>query len=535
MQEFLTWRTDPLLLDDTPKVKNQWLTANKLLEQQAQNRIFLRSGILNLYSIMVRKIDFQSGERLLQRLPYITLPDTLEVQIRKHSLQLAERCYHYFQDTAIDYSIKKWQQKIIDYTKNQQRLPFPMFRLSDHWQEFLTQEYVPFQSARGEQFHLPTQLTNDLSYFLGIVIGDGHLNYHNVVLVDFSKEHMIMLQSLAQSLFGIEGPVTGEKKIWLLHLNNKWVVRLTNFLTDQPIEGKKYRALREPLILQTDELLRWAFWSGALDADGSYKANVNFCSSSEFFVNEFAKVLDIYHIKYTFRTINTEFGISYAVNIKAISKDFLRKFLHPRHPSKQKEFKKYLNRKKYHLVANPIKYQIYDVNPDTILTLNGEIYFNFALMSNLNVMNCTPFLKTIRKIWSWTQQELADYLGILKGNLVSYEYRNSLPIPLLEKLLPKLIEPPTDLMPFLLKNKLELFRSRKTQARLDLQPNTKLQQLVKNLSIRKRYLLMEQPTDLKTDLYKTLSDYFSVKLINNQLLNSVLYQYITTFFLTIKK
>ena len=531
MQEFLTWRTDPLLLDETSKVENQWLTANKLLEQQAENRIFLQPEILNLYSIMVRKIDFKSGERLLQRLPYITLPNALAIKIRKNSLLLAERCHYYFQDTNINYSIKKWQQKIIEYTENQKRLPFPLFRLSNNWQKFLTQEYVPFQSARGEQFHLPTQLTNDLSYFLGIIIGDGHLNYHNVVLVDFSKEHMLMLQALAKSLFGFVGPVTGEKKIWLLHLNNKWLVRLVNFLIDQPITGKKYPALREPLILQTDELLRWAFWSGALDADGSYKTNVNFCSSSEFFVNEFVKVLNKYHIKYTFRIINTEYGISYAVNIKATSKDILEKYLKPRHPSKQKEFRQYLNRKKYHLVTDPIKYQVSDVNPDAILTLNREIYFNFALIPNLNVMNCAPFLKTARKIWSWTQQELADYLGILKGNLASYEYRNSLPISLLEKLLPKLTDAPTDLMPFLLKNNLELFRSRKTQARLDLQPNTKLQQLVKNLSIRKRYLLMEQPADL----YKTLSDYFSVKVINNQLLNSVLYQYITTFFLTIKK
>ncbi len=132
---------------------------------------------------MIRKIDFKSGERFLQRLPYVSLPSDLAYNMRKQSLILAERCHYYFQNTAINYSIKQWQQKIIDYTENQHRIPFPIFRLSDYWQSFITQEYVSFQSARGETFHLPTRLSKDLAYFLGAVIGDGHLNYHNIGLV----------------------------------------------------------------------------------------------------------------------------------------------------------------------------------------------------------------------------------------------------------------------------------------------------------------------------------------------------------------
>ncbi|MHA1309226.1 MAG: hypothetical protein ACTSO7_18650, partial [Candidatus Heimdallarchaeota archaeon] len=170
-------------------------------------------------------------------------------------------------------------------------------------EEFITQEYIPFQSARGEHFQMPTRLTEDLAYFLGVVIGDGHLNYHNLELVDFSQENMVMLQALAKILFGIEGAISGEKKIWLLHLNNKWLVRLVNFLTDQPITGKKYQALRELILFQNDEKLRWQFWSGVLDADGSYKSVVSFCSSSQFFVNELTKVLDKYNIHFSHRII----------------------------------------------------------------------------------------------------------------------------------------------------------------------------------------------------------------------------------------
>ncbi len=531
----LHWSTDPLLLDPTPIIKNEWLTANKLIVQNKQSKLFTKQDILNLYSIMVRKIDFVGGKRLLQRLPYISLSSDLALNLRKQSLKLAERCHHYFQETAIDYSIKKWQQKIIDYTENQQRLPFPLFRLSDHRQSFLSQKYVSFQSARGEHFHLPTRLTADLAYFLGVVIGDGHLNYHNIELVDFSQEHMLMLQALSKSLFGVDGPVNGEKKVWLLHLNNKWLVRLVNFLTDQPITGKKYHALREPLVFKSDEFLRWAFWSGALDADGSYKTNVNFCSSSEFFINEFTNLLSIYDIGFTTRTICTEFGISYAVGIKATSKDILSKFLQPRHPIKQKEYQRYLSKKRLHLIEDPIKYRIDAFNLETIISLNDESYFNFELLPTLNVINCTKFLRTPRKILSWTQQDLADYLIIPKGHLAAYERRNSLPLPLLVKLLPKLPNAPEHLMLFLAENKLEYFRSRKAFARLDLQPKERLLSMAKSLSIRDRYLLIEQPIDKKADLYKKMSDYFDVKVTNNQLQNSVLYQYITTFFQTKKE
>ncbi len=526
----LHWSKDPLLIDSNPTKENDWLTANKLIEQHKQSKIFLKPNILNLYTIMVRKHDFLAGKRQLQRLPYISLPSNLALNLRKQSLKVAERCHYYFQDTAIDYSIKKWQQKIIDYTENQQRLPFPLFRLCDFWQDFLSQDHVPFQSARGEQFRMPTKLIDDLAYFLGIVIGDGHLNYHNIELVDFSQEHILMLQALATSLFSLEGSITGEKNVWLLHLNNKWLVRLVNFLTDQPITGKKYHALREPLIFVSDEKLRWEFWSGVLDADGSYKNNVNFCSSSKFFVKEFVKVLTNYNIKYSTRTINTEFGTSYSLDIKATSKDLLSKFLHPRHPLKRKEYHRYLSKKRLHLIEDPNKYRIDNINLETIITLNGESYFNFALIPNLNVNNCTEFMRTVRKIWSWTQQELADFLTIPKGHLAAYERRNSFPLPLLVKLLPKLLNTSEQLMQFLVENKLEYFRSRKAMARLDLQPNEKLLNLVKNLAIRRRYLLIKQPAEKKTDLHKTLSDYFGVKVTNNQLQNSVLYQYITTFF-----
>ena len=188
---------------------------------------------------------------------------------------------------------------------------------------------------------MPSRLSDDLTYFLGVVIGDGHLNYHNIELVDFSDQQITLLQNLGRKLFGLNGAISGEKNVWLLHLNNKWLVRLCNFLTDQPITGKKYSALREPLIFQRDEQLRWQFWSGVLDADGSYINVINLCSSSEKFILAFAKVLDGYGIKYTIDHLNSDLGQGFALRIKAASKNILSKHLQPRHPKENRLFELY--------------------------------------------------------------------------------------------------------------------------------------------------------------------------------------------------
>lgn len=515
--------------------KNKWLTANKLIESRKKEQIFIpESFLLNLYAIVVRKIDFHAGERMLQRLPYVSLTPELAVQLRKQSLRIAERSHYYFQKTALEYSIRKWQKKIIDYTENQQRLPFPLYRLSDDWLDFLNQDYVPFQSARGEQFHMPTTLSADLAYFLGVVIGDGHLNLHNIVLVDFSENQMKYLQTLAQKLFSIVGPVTGEKKVWLLHLNNKWLVRLANFLTDQPITGKKYHALREPLIFQNDEHLRWQFWSGVLDADGSYINIINLCSSSEHFILAFAKVLDEYKVQYTIDHRVSAIGQGFSLRIKAASKGVLGKYLQPRHPKKVKDFLNYLSKEKKRNEGTLPFERLYidSINPQTLIHHNNTVYFNFEFLHSFNVTNCSSYLQTIRKTQHWTQQDLADFLGIAKGRLASYEYRANLPIQFLVKLLPLLPNSPKHLMLFLQRNDHNYFRSRKTIARLDLMPSDKLLSLMKSLVFCKNYLLVKNTKDDKITILTELQNYFDLSNKHFPVIqNSVLYHYAKSFFL----
>ncbi|MGC9778983.1 MAG: helix-turn-helix domain-containing protein [Candidatus Heimdallarchaeota archaeon] len=543
MNNFLKWQTDPLLLDPEPTSSDDWLTANKLIEQEAHSRIFLEQDIFNLYTIMVRKHDFISGERLLQRLPYVSLSTNLALYIRKQSLVLAERCSHYFSNSIADYTIRTWQKKIIVYCEQQQRIPFPIFRLIGNWTDlFLSLKHVKFQSARGELFHLPIILNSDLAYFLGEVVGDGHLTYHNIQLVDFSQNQVSLIQHLANNLFGIEASISGENKIWILQINNKWVVRLINFLTDQPIGGPKYDSLKEPLIIKTDNLLRIHFWSGVLDADGTYIKCLGLTSKSKFLIQDFGSFLKANNILYKIRSGSKYGRLAFDLITSPRSKREVGKLLIPRHPDKKKDFQAYVSskiyrpRKKYSDELAQLKATNHDLhfkifNQDKILSEESRFFFDFSLLPNFGVLHCQELLKDLRTHLSWTQKQLADYLEIQEKMLTSYENSSDITIQLLEKLLPLFPKHhPKSLMLFLQQNNLTLFRSRKTVAGLPFQPSDELLTLLQKLELRRGYLLINPQNGQKEGVRAELARFFVIpKPSGYKFSNSVIYSFAKTF------
>ncbi len=262
MSVFLNWRTDPLLVDAEPLVQNAWFTANDLIEDQQREKIFTTNDKFLLYSIMVRRMDFVTGERILQSLPYILLDEEIITIIRKQSLSLAEKTHHYFQGSNYNRFIRDWQKKIIDYLEEQHRLPFPIFRLFDDWREFFNgKEFVKFQSARGENFRLPLFLSEDLAYLTGVVMGDGHLAKYFINIIDASKQHIENLAVLLKKKFDskIEVFKQSNANAWNVNILCKWIVRFFNFLNGQPINARKYEHLREPLLYQTNPIFRLVF------------------------------------------------------------------------------------------------------------------------------------------------------------------------------------------------------------------------------------------------------------------------------------
>ena len=540
----LNWNTDPLLVDSSANSSIHWETANSLLRKGKDNIIFQDEfPKLAIYSIIIRKNDFISSERLLQTFPYIVLTPHWNTRIRKKSLKVAERCYNYFKNSSLEKSIRSWQKVIISYCEKQQRIPLPIFRLSDNWKEFfINSSKVAFQSARGEKFHLPTKLSLDLSYLLGVIIGDGHLNYHNVVLVDFSKKHIGFLQKLAMKLFGIEGLISGENNRWLLHYNNKWVVRLANFITDQPIEGKKYDSLQEPLLFQMNDLLRRHFWSGVLDADGSYKKQISLSSKSKLFVQSFGEFLSDHHINFKIRKLQNPSYEGYTLTTDVKAKRILGQLLLPRHIEKLPDFENYIRSKIYQsrkirndeislLMKEKQNLRFKSFNEKNIINEKSQQFFDFSKLHGIAVQQCQELIKDLRTHLSWTQKKLAEYLSIPVKVLTSYENKTDLSIQLVEKLLhlfPQ--EQPKTLMLFLEANNLNYFRSRKTIAKLDLQPTEELLSIVNNLELRRNYLLIKYEGNNKEVFQKKLANHFVIrKPTSYKLSNSVILHFAQTF------
>ncbi len=542
---FINWRTDSLLFDSESTPPNRWETANSLIKTDKITQIpQIDFPTLPLYPIMIRKIDFLSSDRLLQTLPYISLNTTWSGLLRKQSLNLAERCKHYFADSTADHSIRTWQKKVIKYCEQQHRIPLPIFRLLDAWEQpFQTYNQVAFQSARGESFHLPTKITNDLAYFLGVVIGDGHLTCYNIQLVDFSPNHMLMIQSLAHQLFGIQGKISGEENIWTFHLNNKWAVRLVNFLTDQPIGGQKYDSLKEPFILKHDKHFRRHFWSGVLDADGSYKRYIGLTSKTQVLIEDFGSFLQEQDISFKIRSGQKYGRESFDLLIHPLFKREVSQLLIPRHPVKKQEFqtytagKIYRPRKKYSdefalLQQENQELRFHTFNIKQMVSDGSQTFFDFSVLPTLGVLQCQDLLKALRIHLSWTQRQLADYLLIPEKMITSYERTSDITIQLLEKLLPFFPESqPKSLMLFLKQNDLITFRSRKTVAMLPLQPSNELLKLLQQLELRRDYLLINPKNGHKDQVRGKLSNYFSIpKPVGYKLSNSVVYQFARTFY-----
>ncbi|MBN1329057.1 MAG: hypothetical protein JXA54_06245, partial [Candidatus Heimdallarchaeota archaeon] len=436
MFEYLSWQKDPLLLDPEPLEQNTWLTANDLCTQGKKGQIFSPIGHLNLYSFMLRKTDFVSGERLLQSFPYIVLEEEWCSLLRKQTLLLAERAHYYFHNALTNIPIRNWQKKIIEYLEKQHRLPFPLFRLADDWQDyFLEKQFVQFQSARGEDFQLPLYLTEDLAYLTGVVMGDGHLADYFINIIDSSNEHIKNLAGLLQLHFNskIEFFEQQNAQAWNVNILGKWIVRFFNFLSGQPINERKYPSLREPLLFQSNDLFRRAFWRGLMDADGSYKSTIGFGTASKRLRKDFSLFLTQNHINHNFYEQEVFGGKTFSLNISGNSREQFATILGSNHPQKRAELETLLKRKVYRFSPRPHTLLHQDswkgrvLKFDETKQLNG--YFNLSSIPNLSLANLGSFLRTQRTAAHYSLVTLSTKFGITPSLLSKYEL-NKTAIPL---------------------------------------------------------------------------------------------------------
>ncbi len=226
----LTWQNDPSLLDSEPTPVNEWLTANNLLSMELhgnnsnanKNLASIESNwfsscnnsvcSLNLYSILVRKIDFvreKTSDRILARFPFLVLSEEENELIQKNILLIAECARDYFYK-SINSSIMDWKRRLLTYLKRG-AMPYPLYRCAC---EILKRQLVnpeveslTFESARGKRYAIPTKITPTIAYLCGVINGDGHLSTHWLRVVDETKEHIELISKLFEKQFNDAAPI----------------------------------------------------------------------------------------------------------------------------------------------------------------------------------------------------------------------------------------------------------------------------------------------------------------------------------------
>ncbi|MGC9780224.1 MAG: hypothetical protein HZR80_13345 [Candidatus Heimdallarchaeota archaeon] len=512
----INWQNDPLLFDLEPQPVNQWVNANELIQQNRSEEIFLSDGYLNLYPIMVRKNDFvrqKVSDRIMARFPFLVIDKEIQEQIVNKILLISEVTRDYFYK-SINKSILQWKQDILKYL-GRGTLPYPIvrccFELVPNLHTLINETSLRFTSARGEGFKMPRKLTKELAYLAGMVNGDGNLQKYTLRIVDYSIKNIKQLQVMFQEYFDQTGNILYKTpNSPEVVITNLWVVRLFSFLTEQPIGIRKYDHLGEPLVFK-QEPFRTYYWSGVMDADGSYKkSKVTFVSASLHFAKDFRNFLINNNIdsKLTEREDNT---ITIYIPVRFHS--LLTKVLTCLHPEKKLEFIQ-LDSVPYRTVAFFAGFK------DSALVND---YFNFKLMNNLSVANLGQTIRQFRG--EQPRRIFVKNLDISERALQDIEKGiMSINILLLDEILQ---HQKISLMPFLTQHENIRYHIRGSKhVKLDTRPNETLTSLLKPLKFYKHRTNIPLSNNVLT---QELEDHFQIKITNNKITTKLLLQFFSIF------
>ena len=520
----LNWQNDPIYFDKEPKEVNEWINANELLESKRGEDIFLpNTQTLNLYPILVRRADFareNHSDRILARLPFIQLTAEEKRLFKDQELLVSERLRDYFYKSD-NRKILEWRDILRNYLKRE-AVPLPFFRCLPEERVIDFHQRV-LESSRGETFSMPTTLSHELAYLCGMVNGDGNLTKYVLNIVDYSMENIRQLRERFERLFQQSGRIQLQtENCPKLIITNLWVVRLFSFLTDQPIGGRKYDCLREPLLF-SDQPFRAHYWSGVMDADGAYKnCNITFTSTSKKYSEDFVSFMKAITIqpKLTARTDGT-----FQVYIPAQYRGVYKKQLYCVHPEKKEQFrvlKKGIS--KQHSAPNPKEFISFNSRKLT----NG--YFNFNLMKNIQITGLGGYIKEKRN--NITQVNFAKEIGISTRLLQQIENEKcAVSIKILEKIQTK--EQKSLIQLLLLKGRKLQYRRYRTQpVFLDLKPNVQLKYFTKKMIFYDSYIRINSE---KIELIEQIENHFGIKIEDNVITNGMIKYYFHTFCDLVKK
>ena len=513
----LTWENDPIYFDKEVALTTHWLNANELLAQKKDQIFISKSKKLSLFPIMVRRSDFlrkKTSDRILARFPYVKLTEEEKTLFRNQELIVAERLRDYFYKSD-NRRILEWRD-ILRKDLKRGFVPLPFLRCSPEKEKFdLTNR--SFESARGEAFQMPTKLTKELAYLAGMVNGDGSLKKYVLSIVDYSIDNIRQLKEQFEKLFAQTGRIQLQtENSPTLIITNLWVVRLFSFLTSQPIGGKKYHALREPLIFQ-EQPLRSHYWSGVMDADGSYvNRTVKLVSASAHYIEDFRNFLKTIKIKskYLERGDGT-----YQVYIPRAYHHIYKKHMTCLHPEKKLDFHK-LKQGREKNETNAKLFTSFDRKK----LVNS--YFNFELLDGIHVYGIGEKLRLLRG--KQQKKDFSKKIGISSSIYSRIESnKQTVSIEVLRRVLKETSN--FDLMPWLfsLGRIIQFRRGNAQPIYLDIKPSTELEYLAKKLIFYPTSIRVLPNTS--NDLINKIETRFGIEVKENLITNRVLNHYFTTF------
>jgi len=520
----INWQTDPLLLDPEPTPMNDWLTANKVIESDSQkidSFIDQETLTLNLYPILVRKIDFvrvKDSDRVLSRFPFLVLTDEEKTLFKNKILLIAEFARDYFYK-SINSGIMEWKRRLDTYLKRG-AMPYPLYRCACAILELPlinpNLDELFFESARGKRYSIPTKLTKSIAYISGVANGDGHLHRHSFRVTDETKEFMQLLSKLYEKIFNDPGELFQNENAWNVEIRSSAVVRIINFLTDQTIEGAKYDSLREPLLFkQLGAPFRNLFWRGAMDADGSFKKQITFTSASERFVQDYRLFLESLNMECT---IQQKASGPFSLYIYAKEKLRYVELIGSLNPKKSDDLFDFLQRNR--------KYTEFVGLKKNSLTKNG--YFNFDLLDSLYISGLGHLLKEYKEGRSYA--EMDKILDITRGSYTNMEKDiRGLPYLILKKLVCASPNKDISVYDILIENsdKIKFHVSTSLPLKLPFKPSKELEFLFAFTEPKLNYVLLTKEDD---QLKKGFKEIFDLEVTSNKINCRLLSHFLSKYY-----
>jgi len=520
LTEPLTWQNDPVYFDTEPLPVNDWVNANELIRKGLTEAIISEDLAFNFFPILIRRVDFvreKPTDRILARFPYIELSENEKEIVTDKQLLIAEKLRDYFYKSN-NRKILEWRDILL---KNLERgyVPLPFLRCFPE-EISIDLSSRKFESVRGEGFTLPVKLTKEIAYLCGMINGDGSLKKYVLSIIDYSFENIKQLKERFEELFTQTGRIQSQtENSPELIITNLWVVRFFSFLTGHPIGGKKYGRIREPILL-SKEPFRSVYWSGVMDADGSYKnRKVTFVSASKQYTLDFKAFLETLSITgtYTENPDNT-----YTVYIPAKYHQIYKTKMISLHPEKKQQFMQLREGREKQAVQG---YIFQDFNEDA--QING--FFNFTILDNIQIMGLDEFLKSKRG-----KNTLAEYANKINTNPSSLQQAETRTAALSLKILQKILtKDNVSLMSFLFQygKKIQFRKIRAPPVYLDLKPNNKLLYFAKKMVFYKSYIAIDSNDK---NLIKQLEEHFGITIENNIIQNGVIRHFFNAFGIFVK-